>query len=697
MGAAIVVLINAKGGSGATTLALEAARTLKRGSAPIALVDADLSGRRTLSVLMDAVRQFDQNRTLGVYSLIASNGITAVELTDSLDNAFALRSDEIDSLVDKLGQQHETIIVDAPAPFAGPIRPFMVRASRYVIVLEPNLLGTSAARTLIGDLAKFGIPLSRIWIVTNLRGGRAEISARELEKALGGTVIAEVPGKGDRNYARAIEIFAKRLSSAPIEPPLSTLRASSSIMASGGQTAPASANGHTSSNGSGSGGGADATAPTRQSNERRDRLKAEIHEAVTRRIDVVAASRAHTDGQKIAELRSQISDVTGQLLAECSDVDTAEERAELQQEIIDELLGLGPLEDLMRDAAVSEIMVNGPNIIYVERGGRITLTDRRFNDERHLRTIIERIIAPLGRRIDESSPMVDARLPDGSRVNAIIEPLALDGSTLTIRRFGKKRLVMDDLVRFGSIVPEATALLRAMVESRLNVVVSGGTGSGKTTFLNIMSNYIPNHERIVTIEDAAELMLNQEHVVRLESRPANIEGRGAVIIRDLVKNSLRMRPDRIVIGECRSGEALDMLQAMNTGHDGSMTTLHANTPRDALARMETLVLMAGFDLPVRAIREQIASAVDAVVQIERMRDGSRKVTSITEVVGMEGDIVTMQELIRYQPKGVDANGKVIGEFQYTGVQPHYTSRFEEAGVEFDVRSLAKLQSAGTLW
>ncbi len=697
MGAAIVVLINAKGGSGATTLALESARTLKRGTAAIALVDADLSGRRTLSVLLDAVRQFDQNRTLGVYSLIASNGITAVELTDSLDNAFALRPDEIDSLVDKLGQQHETIIVDAPAPFAGPIRPFMVRASRYVIVLEPNLLGTSAARTLIGDLAKFGVPLSRIWIVTNLRGGRAEISARELEKALGGTVIAEVPGKGDRNYARAIEIFAKRLASAPNEPPLSTLRASSSIMGSGGHTAPVSANGQSGSNGATSGAVADATVPTRQSNERRDRLKAEVHEAVTRRIDVVAASRAHTDGQKIAELRSQISEVTGQLLAEHSDVDTVEERAELQQEIIDELLGLGPLEDLMRDAAVSEIMVNGPNVIYVERGGRITLTDRRFNDERHLRTIIERIIAPLGRRIDESSPMVDARLPDGSRVNAIIEPLALDGSTLTIRRFGKKRLGMDDLVRFGSIVPEATALLRAMVEARLNVVVSGGTGSGKTTFLNIMSNYIPNHERIVTIEDAAELMLNQEHVVRLESRPANIEGRGAVIIRDLVKNSLRMRPDRIVVGECRSGEALDMLQAMNTGHDGSMTTLHANTPRDALARMETLVLMAGFDLPVRAIREQIASAVDAVVQIERMRDGSRKVTSITEVVGMEGDIVTMQELIRFQPKGVDANGKVLGEFQYTGVQPHYTNRFEEAGVDFDVRSLAKLQSAGTLW
>jgi pilus assembly protein CpaF len=316
---------------------------------------------------------------------------------------------------------------------------------------------------------------------------------------------------------------------------------------------------------------------------------------------------------------------------------------------------------------------------------------------RHLRTIIERIIAPLGRRIDESSPMVDARLPDGSRVNAIIEPLSLDGSTLTIRRFGTKRLAMDDLVRFGSIVPEATSLLRAMVESRLNMVVSGGTGSGKTTFLNILSNYIPDGERIVTIEDAAELLLNQRHVVRLESRPANIEGRGAVMIRDLVKNSLRMRPDRIVVGECRGGEALDMLQAMNTGHDGSLTTLHANTPRDALSRLETLVLMAGFDLPIKAIREQVASAVDVIVQIERMRDGTRKVTSISEVVGMEGDIVTMQELVRYQARGVDSEGKVLGDFQYTGVQPHYTSRFEEAGIDFDVRELARLQSAGTLW
>jgi pilus assembly protein CpaF len=691
MSAAIVVLINAKGGSGATTLGVEASRVLKRSNVPVALVDADLSGRRTLSVLLDAVRQFDANRSLGVYSVISANDLTAVEMTDSLDNAFALRPEEVDALVDKLAQQHELLIVDAPSPFAPAVRPFLTRASRYVVVLEPNLLGTAAARTLIGDLAKYGVPLSRIWIATNLRGGRTEIAARELEKALGGTVIAEIPGRGDRTYAKAVEAFAKKLASAPHESPLTTLRAASNV---GTAQSPFSTSGTT-----GSDPAADARPqkPERRSSEKRDRLKAEIHEQVTKRIDVVAASRAHTDGQKIAELRAQIGEVTGVLLGERSDIDTVEERAELQQEIIDELLGLGPLEDLMRDAAVSEIMVNGPETIYVERGGKLTLTDRRFNDGRHLRTIIERIIAPLGRRIDESSPMVDARLPDGSRVNAIIEPLSLDGSTLTIRRFGTKRLAMDDLVRFGSIVPEATSLLRAMVESRLNMVVSGGTGSGKTTFLNILSNYIPDGERIVTIEDAAELLLNQRHVVRLESRPANIEGRGAVMIRDLVKNSLRMRPDRIVVGECRGGEALDMLQAMNTGHDGSLTTLHANTPRDALSRLETLVLMAGFDLPIKAIREQVASAVDVIVQIERMRDGTRKVTSISEVVGMEGDIVTMQELVRYQARGVDSEGKVLGDFQYTGVQPHYTSRFEEAGIDFDVRELARLQSAGTLW
>jgi pilus assembly protein CpaF len=683
MNGAIVAIVNAKGGSGATTIALETARSMRRAGSKVAVVDGDLSGRRNVAVLLDSVRAFDAARTMSIYSSIQREGLTAVELTGSLDNAFALRVEDVEKLVGELENDNDVVLVDAPTPFSAALRPFMMRASRVIVALEPNLLGTAAARSLIGDLAKSGIPMSRIWIVSNLRSGRPEISGRELEKALGGTVVGEIPVRGDRAYPRAIEMVAKRIAAVEREAPLAgaeeTAAPAPSAIGSNGQSA------------------ASVDRANRPALTSRDKLKMEVQEQVTKRIDVVAASRAHTDGQKINELRSQINDVTAQVLAERQESISMEERADLQQEIIDEVLGLGPLEDLMRDPAIGEIMVNGPNMIYVERSGRISLSDKRFNDERHLRTIIERIIAPLGRRIDESSPMVDARLPDGSRVNAIIEPLSLNGSTLTIRRFGTRRLNMDDLVRFGSVSPEVVPLLRAMVQGRLNIIVSGGTGSGKTTFLNILSNFIPNTERILTIEDAAELSLAQEHVVRLESRPPNLEGKGAIAIRDLVRNSLRMRPDRIVVGECRGGEALDMLQAMNTGHDGSLTTLHANTPRDAIARLETLVLMAGFDLPVRAIREQIAGAVDCIVQVARMKDGSRKVTSIAEVVGMEGEVVTMQELIRYAQRGLDKDGKVLGEFQYTGVQPHYMSRFDEAGVEFDVRELAKMQSSGTLW
>jgi pilus assembly protein CpaF len=694
MSASIVALVNAKGGSGATTIALEVARAMRRGGTKVAVVDGDLSGRRNVAVLLDAVRAFDAARSTAVYSIIEREGLTAVELTDSLDNSFMLRAEDVEAVADCIQPDNQVVLLDAPTPFSAPLRPLISRASRYVVVLEPNLLGTAAGRSLIGDLAKFGVPLARIMLVTNLRAGKPEISARELEKALGATVVAEIPVRGDRNYGRAIEALGKAMAAIPPEQPLDALRPKGPPTR--GPVVPSSGLGSSSPVISPNGFTTEARVRV-GGDDQRERLKLEIHEQVTKRIDVVAASRAHTDGQKIAELRAQINDVTQQVLVERADRISPEERAELQQEIIDELLGLGPLEDLMRDPAVSEIMVNGPDNIYVERSGKLSLSEKRFNDERHLRTIIERIIAPLGRRIDESSPMVDARLPDGSRVNAIIEPLSLNGSTLTIRRFGTRRLTMDDLLRFGSVSPECVGLLKAMVEARLNIVVSGGTGSGKTTFLNILSGYIPNTERIVTIEDAAELALNQEHVVRLESRPANLEGRGSVGIRDLVRNALRMRPDRIVVGECRGGEALDMLQAMNTGHDGSLTTLHANTPRDALSRLETLVLMAGFDLPMRAIREQIASAVDAVVQVARMRDGSRKITSIAELVGMEGEVVTMQELVKYSQRGIDKDGKVVGEFQYTGVQPHYLERFDEAGVQFDIRELAKLQSTGSLW
>lgn len=357
------------------------------------------------------------------------------------------------------------------------------------------------------------------------------------------------------------------------------------------------------------------------------------------------------------------------------------ERQRLTREIIDDVLGHGPMQRYLDDPSVTEIMVNRADQIYVERNGQLSLTDTKFTNEDALRRVIERIVTRIGRRIDESSPLVDARLPDGSRVNAIIPPLAVNGASLTIRKFSREALTVEKLIGFGSLSPEMAELLKACVLAKMNIIVSGGTGTGKTTMLNVLSSFIPASDRIVTIEDAVELQLQQDHVVRLESRPANIEGKGEVSIRDLVRNSLRMRPDRIVVGEVRGGESLDMLQAMNTGHDGSISTVHANSPRDAVARLETLVLMAGMDLPLRAIREQIASAVNLIVHISRLRDGSRRVTHVTEVQGMEGDIVTLQDAFVFDySAGIDANGRFLGKPIPTGVRPRFTDRFDELGI-----------------
>lgn len=385
-----------------------------------------------------------------------------------------------------------------------------------------------------------------------------------------------------------------------------------------------------------------------------------------------------------SELEQQVHVALQTALADADQPMSSVDRARVSQEIADDILGYGPLEPLLRDSELSEVMVNSFDSIYIERSGKLVKTDAQFADEAHLRRTIDKIVSKIGRRVDETSPMVDARLPDGSRVNAIIPPLALDGSKLTIRKFSEDPYTIEDLISFDSLSREAADLLEGCVRGRLNILVSGGTGAGKTTTLNVLSSFIPHDERIVTIEDAAELRLHQDHVLRLESRPANIEGKGAVTIRDLVKNSLRMRPDRIVVGEIRDAAALDMLQAMNTGHDGSISTLHANTPRDALSRLETMVLMAGMDLPIRAIREQVASAVDLIIQQTRLKDGTRRITAITEIVGMEGDIITTQDVFLFDyHAGTDEHGKFKGHLKSMGLRPRFLEHLTDHGVKID--------------
>ena len=409
-------------------------------------------------------------------------------------------------------------------------------------------------------------------------------------------------------------------------------------------------------------------------------LKINIHRRIVD--EMTAEQQQILDGRHTRqEVESIITRYVQQVVEEDPFAVPRGERSRLISDICDEILGLGPIEPFLKDETVTEVMVNGPKKIYVERGGKLTLTQAQFHDNAHLMAIIEKIVTPLGRHVDEASPLVDARLEDGSRVNIIIPPLSLLGPCVTIRKFSKTPLTAENLISYGTLSKDMVKFVEACVKAKLNILVSGGTGSGKTTTLNVLSSFIPGDERIVTIEDAAELRLEQPHVVTLESRPPNIEGKGAITIRDLVKNALRMRPDRIIVGEVRGGEALDMLQAMNTGHDGSLTTAHANSPRDVLSRVETMVLMSGFELPVRAIRSQIASAIDLIIHQSRIQDGSRKITYITEVQQMEGDVIVLQDLFRYVQQGFDENGKAIGRFESTGLQPQFLSKFKIHGIE----------------
>ena len=422
--------------------------------------------------------------------------------------------------------------------------------------------------------------------------------------------------------------------------------------------------------------------------ELRRSVQTQIQQELLKRMDMKRLTMQGIDREGLEDTaREKIRGIIDEVVAN-GKLTAGIEPDRLEEDIFNEAMRLGPLEELLADESVTEIMVNGPEKVYIERGGKLVLSDCQFSDDASVMAVIERIVAPLGRRIDESQPYVDARLADGSRVNAIIAPLALSGPTITIRKFAKKALTPEDFVRFGTWTPDAAKFMELCVRLRKNIIVAGGTGSGKTTLLNLLSGYIPENERIVTVEDAAELRLQQPHVVRLEARPPNIEGKGAVTIRDLVKNCLRMRPDRIIVGECRGGEALDMLQAMNTGHDGSLTTVHANSPRDVISRLETMVLMSGMELPSRAIREQIQSAVDIIIHESRMSDGSRKVTAITEVTGMEGNQIVMQDIFAFNQTGIDANGKIVGRMKPTGAIPTWIDQVKARGIEVDMKMFA---------
>ena len=690
--APFLLFIGSKGGVGTTTLCRELARAMRE-KGKIAVIDADLTASRSVALLFESVRALDAAHAALPIASVTADGVTIAELVDRYDGAYTLDRQDVEEFAAGL-TGFDAVLVDTPQPFITTVRPFVERAKRFFIVLEPTLLGVAGAQSMVGDLRRFGVPPNRIDLITNARTEAGIVLRSEIEEALGAKIVAEIPTTASRIYGKAITALERYIDALPPAEPLDTLQPSSAesgdsrsgrTVVTDGRLAPAfvperRGGGHRS-----------------EVDAKRDAFKQEIQAALLRQADLVSSSVSQTDAAKLAELKARVESITSDFVAQRKFVASAEELARLRQEVLDEALGLGPLEDLINDPDVTEIMVNGPDTVYVEKHGVIEPTTKRFSGERQLRLVIERILTPLGRRIDEASPMVDARLPDGSRVNAIIEPVSIDGATLTIRRFGQRRLTSDDLVKIGAAPPQVIDFLRAAVESRLNILVSGGTGSGKTTFLNILSSFLPNRERIVTIEDAAELLMNQSHVVRLEARPPNIEGAGEIRIRDLLRNALRMRPDRIIIGECRGAEALDMLQAMNTGHDGSLTTIHANSQRDALSRVETMVMMAGFDLPVRAIREQLASALDLVVHTARLRDGTRKVIGVSEVVGMEGDIVTMQEVVRFAQRGVDKDNKVLGDFCYTGVQPVCIKRFAEYGTQYDARGLNELSLLQSAW
>ena len=699
----LIALTGGKGGVGksllSANLALAGQKELKL---PILLIDLDNKSCGDQNVILGmrspltverfcTYKQSITQQSLKKVLAWHPTGMAYLSAVLSIDQKLGGEAQMLKKQLFHLSQFFHYIFVDIGCDI-GPLQEEALNfASAILVVTAPEILTINQSKRILSELAH--LPSSLFHIILN-KEDRRGLSENLVGKTLGKPVLMSFPSQPDLPESlHNSKPFVLFQSNSPWTKNCYELirRLGRGILQRGKETgakSPKKPIQRSSPQGGGaataSDGGQAVATPSRGA-ENLDPMtlfKLQIHSELIKEMDLKKDLTQAKDEASKQELRQKTKTAIARLVDLRGQNFAREERNHVIKHVLNESLGLGVLEDLLADSAVSEVMVNGCNQIFCEKGGKLQLSGLTVTSNKHLRNIIERIVTPLGRRIDEKTPYVDARLEDGSRVNAVIEPLAMDGPAITIRKFPSERIVMDDLVsRFQSLTKEMGGFVEICVQQGLNIVISGGTGSGKTTFLNVLSSFIPSGERIITIEDAAELQLKQEHVVRLETRPANIEGTGEVSIRDLIKNSLRMRPDRIVVGECRDGAALDMLSAMNTGHDGSLTTVHANNPREAVARLETLCLMAGMDLPAKAIREQIAGAVDMIIQIGRLSDGSRKVKSITEIVGMQGDVVTLQEVFRFKEEGFTKAGKITGQFQASGIIPSCIEKFEKKGLK----------------
>ncbi len=709
----IVSIIHAKGGTGASLLASNLAVGFSLASkTPTLLIDLDLNTGGSLASLMSMEKEAEHKHlgnlikkpinvnTLEEQLIRQERGDVHLLAAPPITEWVSLRPEQIYELLLVGNALYRHIVIDVSQPRLNEIMGVCLDCSSAVVpVVIPDIVSLQATSHLLQDIQNNDFSLSKFEMILNMADLSKDLPAEDIsayyEERLKQPLTLRIPYSPEdcvKSVNRGIPLFYKgkdealrkalthmtrellkaqpldvgdvnisyrsampQTASSPL--PMPDMPAAQPV------TALATVN----------------TAIAGWSFEKYRETRQHLHERLLKevRLQDMELDTAEKREEAKRPLRKKLAEI---MLTDKIEIASRKESVMLIEAILDEALGLGPLELFLKDPRITEIMVNGPEQIYVEKEGRLELSSQQFLNERQLRVVIDRIVSPLGRRIDESSPMVDARLPDGSRVNIIIPPLALNGATITIRKFPEERLGVKNLINFGTLDKEMAHFLDGCVQARLNILICGGTGSGKTTLLNILSSFIPHGARVVTIEDAAELQLDQKHVIRLESRPANMEGKGQVSIRDLVKNSLRMRPDRIVVGEVRGGEALDMLQAMNTGHEGSLTTCHANAPREALARLETMVLMAGVDLPIRAIREQIASAVDLIVHQSRLRDGTRKVMHVTEVSGMEGDTITLQDIFKYEQMTVDEQGNVVGRFTQSDIRPKVLDKFVSYGI-----------------